>query len=96
MPKMIDEKFNFVDAEIVQHTYNNNDNYRIEVGDPTSPYACIYCSSHGIYFPNTEAEFEKRIVAQDRYDWLKNKVRNVQKHIFIRDVQKQWYLNGIN
>lgn len=55
--KMVDETFNFVDAEIVQHTYNNNDNYRIEDGDPTSRYACIYCSSHGIYFPNTETEF---------------------------------------
>lgn len=81
---------------IVRATYQQQKNYRIveTPGDPN--YVVIYFSSNGIYFPNTEEEFRNKIVLGDRYDWLKNKLTLAGKHIFIRDVFKQWYVEGVN
>lgn len=72
-------------------------NIRICDGDdPNSKYIAVYCSSNGIYFPNDDETFTKRIVNQDKYDWKSNRIAGVKKHIYIRDIYKQWYVNGIN
>ncbi len=55
----------------------------------------IYCSSHGIY-PDRKSAFYKHVVEQDRYEWKRNMIKNAKKSIFIRDLKKQWYLEGIN
>ena len=56
----------------------------------------IYFSSNGIYFPNTENTFNEIIVKKNRYEWYDTRVKDAQKHIFVRDVFKQWYVKGIN
>ena len=56
----------------------------------------IYFSSSGIYYPNTLEEFEKAFFENDRYEWYKTRFRHVSKHIFVRDVAKQFYITGIN
>lgn len=61
----------------------------------------ILCSSHAIYYPNTEAEYIKKIRRQDRYEWenitKNNRIRNnFSKIIFIRDIYKQWYVSGVS
>ena len=33
---------------------------------------------------------------RDKYEWKRNKFTNAKKHIFLRDLHKQWYLSGIN
>ena len=55
----------------------------------------IYFSSNGIYFPNEENVFRSVIIHKDRYEWYKTR-RKSYKHIFVRDVYKQWYAEGIN
>ena len=55
----------------------------------------IYFSSNGIYFPNEENVFRSVIIQEDRYEWYKTR-RKSYKHIFVRDVYKQWYAEGIN
>lgn len=73
------------------------DNYLIVEGDnPNSNYIAVYCSSNGIYFPNDDETFIKRIITQNKYDWKSNHFVGVKKHIYIRDIYKQWYVNGIN
>jgi hypothetical protein len=56
----------------------------------------IYFSSNDIYFPNSEAAFINRILDKDFYEWHNTRFKDVYKHIFIRDLHKQWYLSGIN
>ena len=56
----------------------------------------IYFSSNEIYYPNTVSSFQYSIIEKDRYEWTYNKIKNAFKHIFVRDLQKQWYIGGIN
>lgn len=85
------------DSKIVKDAYLKLPNYEIFYNNKISKKSvAIYFSSNGIYFPNIESEFEEKIINQNRFEWKKNKISNCQKHIFLRDINKQWYLNGIN
>ncbi len=86
-----------VDSNIVNEVYASNNNYLIEY-DQTAldKYCILYFSSHNIYFPNDEKEFRKNIIRKDKYEWFGNRVIGATKHIFLRDIKKQWYLSGIN
>ncbi|GMK42374.1 hypothetical protein PCCS19_54330 [Paenibacillus sp. CCS19] len=59
-------------------------------------YIAIYFSSNGIYFPNTLETFEHTIINRNRYEWTSNLIQKAHKHIFVRDLFKQWYLEGIS
>ncbi len=88
-----------IDSEVVKQAYKGN-NYRIEYSDvyeSNHERICVlYFSSNEIYYPNTFESFEYSILKNDRYEWQNNKFVDVHKHIFIRDIQKQWYIEGIN
>jgi hypothetical protein len=86
------------DSEIVQKVYNENPNYLIEYSDnvPTQEYCAVYFCSHNIYYPNTENIFRKRIVEKNYYEWYGTRIQKSYKHIFVRDIFKQWYFAGIN
>ena len=61
----------------------------------------IFFSSNAIYYPNTREQFEETIIRNDRYEWenlasSESLVQNSGMHIFVRDVYKQWYVEGIN
>lgn len=73
-------------------------NLMIEEGDdPESCLYAVYCSSNGIYYPNNDEVFRKRIIEQNKYDWRSNRIKGrFCKHIYIRDILKQWYVEGIN
>lgn len=74
------------------------DNYRIEY-DPqykSRGNCAVYFSSSAVYYPNTDEKFIKGVVEEDKYEWLNTKVRGVYKHIFIRDIVKQFYVYGIS
>jgi hypothetical protein len=86
-----------VDSEIIKNYLLNNNNYLIEFNPSIAKEYCIvYFSSNDLYYPNSEIEFKKTIIAKNRYEWYENRVDKGHKHIFIRDIQKQWYLGGIN
>lgn len=94
-------KDNFVfqtDSDIVRKVYNENPNYLIEYSDncERKDYCTIYFCSNDIYFPNTEEIFNKRIIGKNFYEWYNLRVSKSHKHIFVRDIYKQWYLTGIN
>jgi hypothetical protein len=97
---MVNQMIFQIDSSIVKEKFKE-DNYTIkydkEISEEEENKLCaIYFSSHEIYFPNTYAAFEYSILKRDKYEWMGNKLPNAHKHIFIRDIKKQWYLNGIN
>lgn len=95
---MAEVVFSFqTDSEIVKQAFAQLDNYLI-VDDPEckSDLCVIYFSSNDLYFPNNEASFKHTVLDANRFEWVRNKFKNASRHIFIRDIQKQWYLGGIN
>lgn len=85
-----------IDSEIVRSVYINEPNYKIEYDNSCKANICaIYFSSNDIYYPNNEDIFRKRIVEKNFFEWYNTRI-NARKHIFIRDIFKQWYLEGIN
>ncbi len=89
-------QFDRINHPLVQQVYNNQNNYLIQYDNNSSTSACIYFTSNGLYYPNTMEEFKKKIIDENRFEWYKNKLTNIKKHIFIRDVFKQWYIGGVN
>jgi hypothetical protein len=76
------------------------DNYSIEYTAETAhvekDLCVLYFSSNEIYYPNTLDSFNYSIIQRDKYEWKRNKFPRANKHIFLRDIHKQWYLSGIN
>ncbi|MBN1182645.1 MAG: hypothetical protein JXB49_10185 [Bacteroidales bacterium] len=85
------------DSEMVNSVYSQDANYMIETA-PNNPqeYCIIYFSSHNIYYPNVENTFEEQIIKKNRFEWFETRISYGCKHIFLRDIKKQWYLRGIN
>ncbi|MEN9306941.1 MAG: hypothetical protein RL173_873 [Fibrobacterota bacterium] len=85
-----------IDSDVIKTEYNNN-NYLIEL-DEAQPdgYCAIYFSSHDIYFPNTEEAFRQRVIKKNFFEWYRTRFPGVRKHIYLRDIKKQWYLSGVN
>jgi hypothetical protein len=88
-----------LDSPAVIEAFKAN-NYSIEYNEETKnlePDLCVlYFSSNEIYYPNTLEAFNYSIIQKDKYEWKRNKFPKAKKHIFIRDIHKQWYLSGIN
>lgn len=86
------------DSNSVKFVYDNENNYLVDesANSCQEQYCCIYFSSNDIYFPNTEKAFKKRIVERNSFEWYGSRIKKCKKHIFLRDIKKQWYLTGIN
>jgi len=86
-----------IDSPLVKDVYENNPNYLIEFDKTQLNNTCaIYFCSNEIYYPNTEESFKANIIKKNKYEWYNTRIPNTYKHIFIRDIKKQWYLTGIN
>lgn len=85
------------DSEAVNSVYTHDPNYLIEYDPQAPPDTCaLYFSSHNIYYPNEEVVFTRDVVARNRFEWYGTRLPNIHKHVFLRDIKKQWYLTGIN
>ena len=85
------------DSDVVNKLYSNNDNYLIEYNALANEnYCALYFSSNDLYYPNNELAFNEQLVKKNRYEWYGTRINYASKHIFLRDVKKQWYLTGIN
>lgn len=81
--------------KLIKEYYKKN-NYKIEYSEVENKICAIYFSSHGTYDHDTAEDFRKEIINKDKYEWYKTRIEYARKHIFIRDIQKRWYLDGIN
>lgn len=85
------------DSEVIKNYLNTNDNFLIEYNHSVQKdYCVVYFSSNDLYYPNSEISFKETIISKNRYEWYGNRINNAYKHVFLRDIQKQWYLGGIN
>lgn len=87
-----------IDSDIVRQTYLKNNNYLIEFNNEckNKTYCAVYFSSNNIYCPNDENTFIKKIIQRNHFEWYHSRISKAYKHVFIRDIFKQWYLAGIN
>ena len=88
-----------VDSLLARKAYNELDNFLIEydtTSDVSKKICAIYFSGHSIYYPNTEVALNNNIFIKNRFEWYRQRVPEATKHIFVRDIHKQWYLSGIN
>lgn len=89
-----------VDSELVNSVYSAHDNYLIEnssgIDTGQLKYCAVYFSSNNLYYPNTAEEFNNAIVDKNRFEWYGTRIEKASKHIFLRDLYKQWYLKGVN
>lgn len=85
------------DSKIVNKVYQEQNNYLIEFDEKGDKEWCaVYFCSNDIYYPNTEEIFRKRIIEKNFFEWYHSRITKASKHIFIRDIFKQWYLAGIS
>jgi hypothetical protein len=85
------------DSKIVNDFYQDHLNYIIQYDDSVpKEYCVVYFSSNDIYYPNNDIAFTESIINKNRFEWYGNRVNYGHKHIFLRDIKKQWYLTGIN
>lgn len=80
----------------MREAYDTLPNYRIDYDSSNKGCAAIYISSNGIFYPDTVECFNKTIFEKDRYEFTKLKIKRADKHIFIRDIYKHWYVDGLN
>ncbi len=88
------------DIPLLESVYSQLDNYKIiENPKSNSNHVIIAFSGNGLYYPNEEHILQKKIIEEDYYEWfniLKNESSQYKKIIFVRDVRKTWYIDGIN
>ncbi len=93
------EQFVFqIDSPAVLKAFESK-NYCVEYNTEKgcdSKLCVIYFSSNDIYYPNTLQSFNYSIIERDKFEWKKNRHPTAGKHIFIRDIRKQWYIGGVN
>ena len=92
----IQEGDSFMNSKIVLDSWLSLPNYLIDISSQKKDLCVIYFSSNGIYFPNNEVTFRDMILSHNNFEWYKNRISIADKHIFVRDVFKQWYFKGIN
>ena len=85
--------FDVVNDLIVRKQLNEK-NYLIEYDNNNK--CAIYFSSHGVYFPETKENFKRTILNKNYYEWYNTRIPGYHKHIFMRDITKQFYVEGIS
>lgn len=83
-------------SELQKAVYRENSNYKVEYTSDKKDCVAVYITSNNLFFPNTPELFQKAVIEKDRYEWTRLKISRADKHIFLRDVYKQWYGSGIN
>jgi hypothetical protein len=85
-----------VDIPEVADVYLRHQNYEIIDYNEHDDRCFVYFSSHGLYYPNDSETFRRLILVANRFEWKKNLVPSARRVILLRDVQRHFYLEGIN
>ena len=81
---------------LVLKAFDELDNYLVIDDGRSTGWCCVYFSSNSIYYPSDEATFRKEILEKNRFEFFGTRLHRCSRHIFVRDIHKQWYLRGIN
>lgn len=96
MNKMYEQIYTQFDIPDMMDVYTHQQNYEIIGSNKNDDRCIIYFSGNGLYYPNNPETFHREIIEKNRFEWKRNILPYVNKVIFLRDVTKQWYLEGIN
>ena len=90
------------DNEEIYRFYCNNDNFKVEdISNDVNKPVYIFFTGHGLFFPTTIEMFRSKVIENNRFEW-ENIARGTgvqskaSRIIYIRDVYKNWCINGIN
>jgi hypothetical protein len=86
-----------LDEPLLRKARNELDNYQVldnPMGDQDK--CTVYFSSNFLYSPNVASAVQRSIFDMDYYEWKYYAIKDSGRHIYVRDVYKQWYLEGIN
>lgn len=67
-------------------------NYLIE---NEAVYSAIYFSSNGLFGTDVEL-FKKNIIEKNKFEFYRARINKATKHIYLRDLNRKWYSEGIN
>lgn len=86
-------------GELLDRVYET-DNYKEQTYEKGRT-AYLFFSSNGLFFPDEYTVAEDVLIHRDRYEWEnvvrdKDILKDCGKIIFLRDVYKSWYVQGIN
>ncbi len=89
-----------IDSNILEAAYCKK-NYLIaetsEGGEEAEEnLAVIYFASNAVFHPNNLLQFDININQKNRFEWFKLRITRARKHIYMRDILKQFYAEGIN
>lgn len=87
--------------EELMNSYRAEDNYVIKESNPDSNVCYIFFSSHGLYKENNNIDVLKNVHDSNRFEWLSifnnpKIMLHCKKAIFVRDILKVFYLDGIS
>lgn len=85
-----------ITLEELQRQQYQKDNFRIEYSGDNHECVAIYFTSNNLFFPHNMETFQRSVIEKDRYEWTNIRIKRANKHIFVRDIYKQWYASGIN
>ena len=98
--EQVNHSFPWDGSELVLNEYKK-DNIKIENTGHKTSKAIIFFSSNALYYPNDEESFKKSVIEKSRYEFENiSKDPMIQNEfeliIYVRDIYKQWCVNGIN
>lgn len=76
--------------------YENLKNVIIKETSEAKTSVAIYFTSNDLFYPHDAEHFRYSVIKKEYYEWKQSLVRRASKHIFVRDIYKQWYVSGIN
>lgn len=84
-------------SEEVRNSLQNDSHIKVVDNSSEGSDLCVlYFSSNEIYYPNTKYSFRNAIVERNKFEWANTKFPGALRHIYVRDIQKQWYLEGVS
>ncbi|MEN9352756.1 MAG: hypothetical protein RL318_81 [Fibrobacterota bacterium] len=83
----------------LEELYSTLAHHKIVPGNDSSAPVFLFFSGNALYFPNTDEVLERTIIHSDRYEWeniLSQGIIPFSFAIFVRDIKKTWYSEGIS
>ena len=93
---------NYHDNLEIYKYYQNSTNIKISSGGGIeSDKVIIFFTGHGLYYPTSIEKFCEEVILNDKYEWQNISkdsriLSSVSEFIYVRDVYKNWCLEGIN
>lgn len=84
------------DNQDIKRVYDT-ENILVRQSEVDNNLCYIYFSSNDLYEKDNAHDFRRKIIDEDRYEWLRlAAARRPKREIFVRDIHLSWYIIGVN